>query len=243
MGAAIATASGTTYDLTATTVNPIAAEPATPREGGFVVRNRVNFANLTAAAPLATMAKANSTMIANKLRVLQIPKRTVVTDIALAHVPGTTVPSAANSVKSEIATANLGWGVDVNKSSAGTLTNVATAERLGYGVFAVASGATAATWTNKASGTSLFPAVATGNSAMAGVVGGALFNYKNAVGKSSAVIDVNMAPVPTYFPHGGYIFLQLKNATGTPTKNSSSAQTVSCAGTWEFQAKCQYVPE
>ena len=36
-------------DLTDVTVNPEAAPTSTPRQGGFTLRNRVNFANVSAA--------------------------------------------------------------------------------------------------------------------------------------------------------------------------------------------------
>lgn len=97
------TASGaTTYDLTATATNAGAAAEVTPREGGFVARNRVNFSNVT--APTLT----NKVM--NVLRLLKVPERTVVTDVFLIAPKGTAgVTHNCNSKSVESATAGVGF--------------------------------------------------------------------------------------------------------------------------------------
>jgi hypothetical protein len=97
------TATGaTTYDLTNVATNPLAAAEVTPREGGHVARNRINFGNVT--APTLT----NKVM--NVLRVLKIPKRTVVTDLFLISPRGTAgVTHNCNSKSVESATAGIGF--------------------------------------------------------------------------------------------------------------------------------------
>jgi hypothetical protein len=78
--------SNTTYDLTDPDVNPGAVNQATPREGGFTLRNRMNFANITA----PTVATG---CVANVLKVLKIPKRTVIRNLRLHAIRGTTAPT------------------------------------------------------------------------------------------------------------------------------------------------------
>lgn len=91
----------TTYDLTAVATNPGAYAEVTPREGGFTMQNRINFANVT--APTLT----NKVM--NVLKLLKVPKRTVVTNVYLVSPAGTAgVTHATNSKSVESATAGIG---------------------------------------------------------------------------------------------------------------------------------------
>lgn len=110
------TASGaTTYDLTSVSVNAEAAPTATAREGGFVARNRVTWANVT--APTMT----NKVM--NVLKLLWVPARTVVTDIYLtAPAGGAATGHGTNSKSCSSATAGLGFIAykDASLSSATT---------------------------------------------------------------------------------------------------------------------------
>ena len=93
--------SATTYNLTSVATNVNAAPEATPREGGFTMRNRINFANVT--APTLT----NKVM--NTLRLLKVPNRTVVTGIYLIAPKGTAgVTHATNSKSVESATVGIG---------------------------------------------------------------------------------------------------------------------------------------
>ena len=71
----------TTYDLTSVSVNPDAANEASGRQGGFVSRNRITWASVT--APTLT----NKVM--NVLKLLKIPDRTVTTGYYLIAPKGT----------------------------------------------------------------------------------------------------------------------------------------------------------
>jgi len=101
-GVSFTAAGATTYDLTSVSVNPDAAAEVTPREGGHVARNRINFGNVT--APTLT----NKVM--NVLKVLKVPNRTVVTGLFLIAPKGTAgVTHNTNSKVVSSATAGVGF--------------------------------------------------------------------------------------------------------------------------------------
>jgi len=75
-------ASVSKYDLTDTAVNPQAYEQSTPRQGGFTLQNRIDFDSVT--APTATKA------VANILKLIKIPPRTLVHRVNFCVPPGAT---------------------------------------------------------------------------------------------------------------------------------------------------------
>jgi hypothetical protein len=100
----VITAYASTINLTTTTLNPDAAPIATPRPGGFVIRNRWNCANLTTANKTTlqaiTSAKASSDSLAsfaNLFRVVAVPKRTLVKSVNVFAVESTSIPQHAAS--------------------------------------------------------------------------------------------------------------------------------------------------
>jgi len=94
--------SATTYDLTSVATNPDAVSEITPRPGGFVARNRINFGNVT--APTLT----NKVM--NVLKLLKVPARSVINGVYLIAPKGTAgVTHNCNSKSVSSATAGLGF--------------------------------------------------------------------------------------------------------------------------------------
>lgn len=81
-GFTVTFASVTKYDLTDTTVNTQAYSQATPRQGGFTLQNRVDFDTTT--CPTATKG------VANVLKVVRIPPRTIVNRVSFCVPPGAT---------------------------------------------------------------------------------------------------------------------------------------------------------
>jgi len=81
-------------DLTDTDVNPNAAPTATPRQGGFVLRNRINFDEVSAAnKSMWIIASAELTGDAvNNFYALEVPERTFVKNVKLFAVADETVP-------------------------------------------------------------------------------------------------------------------------------------------------------
>jgi hypothetical protein len=85
---------GTSVDLTDTSVNPEAAPTTTPRQGGFTLRNRINFSNVSTSNSRAmTVNNASMTTLpAVPFFVLEVPERVLVRDLTLFAVEGQTVP-------------------------------------------------------------------------------------------------------------------------------------------------------
>ncbi|MEA3427701.1 MAG: hypothetical protein U9Q84_00480 [Thermodesulfobacteriota bacterium] len=109
--------SATTYDLTSTTVNAEAVAEITPREGGFVSRNRINFANVT--APTLT------DKVMNVLKLLKVPARSVINNVYLVGPRGTAgVTHNCNS--QTIASGTAGIGFIAYKSASLSASNVST---------------------------------------------------------------------------------------------------------------------
>jgi len=92
----------TTYNLTSVSTNSGAAPLATAREGGFTMRNRIVWANVT--APTLT----NKVM--NILQLLRIPARTVVEDLYLVAPAGSGATTHAIGA-SYVASASVSSGV------------------------------------------------------------------------------------------------------------------------------------
>lgn len=104
----------TTYDLTSTATNADAANEVTPREGGHVARNRIDFGNVT--APTLT----NKVM--NVLKLVKIPNRTVVTDLYLIAPKGTA--GCTHNCNSDVVTsATAGIGLIAYKSASHSSTS------------------------------------------------------------------------------------------------------------------------
>ena len=85
------TDSGTTHDLTVIGYNPDVVPVATPREGGFTLRNRINFAAVKSSTNLTGDASAN----AHTMRIMRVPQRTIVRRLSFHAVPGETQPTHA----------------------------------------------------------------------------------------------------------------------------------------------------
>lgn len=113
-------------DLTDTSVNPDAAPTSTPRQGGFTLRNRINFDNVSAANKKLWNiddATLNDDTI-NKLRILEVPERVFVKNVTITGVKDETQPmfdldaakaSNASVHASDLSTAYLLFGADRNK--------------------------------------------------------------------------------------------------------------------------------
>jgi hypothetical protein len=111
------TASGTTYDYTDPTVNGDAFNKVTPREGGFVARNFINWDGNNISTNKTAVAA-----VANKFKVLWIPARSIVRNVIIGKKIGETTIAhswASGSGASAGSGAVLGVGVDFYKSASG----------------------------------------------------------------------------------------------------------------------------
>ena len=203
--------SNTTYDLTDPDVNSGAVNQATPREGGFVLRNRMNFTNIT--APTCIAGK-----IANVLKILKVPKRTVIRELRFHAIRGATAPthgitlgsSAASSAASG-ATMGVGgiWYTDASQTASSAVTDV---DALADHAITKSTGVCAGMPTLDASGV-------------------IMTDYTE---QSDTVAPV----LPFTFPYGGWI--QMGIVAGG---NNASDLTGAFAGTLEVRAVCDYIPE
>jgi len=215
------TASGaTTYDLTSVTVNPAAANEVTPREGGFVARNRINFANVT--APTLT----NKVM--NVLKLLKIPERSVIDGVFLVAPKGTAgVTHNCNSKSISSGTAGVGFIAykSASKSSAST----------------DADGFAKATLAKSKIHTSSVLALPgdpeTSPKAAVRWVGAGIAGENNGWADGGGDQQGGM-----YFPYGGYVTFQVLSGKG-PSGTAASSLDGAFSGTLEISATGWKVPE
>jgi hypothetical protein len=114
-------------DLTSTSVNHDAAPTATPRQGGFVLRNRVNFDNVSAAnKSMWIIDDATFTDDAiNNFRILEVPERVYVKGLKIFAIKDATPPqlrfagakgsSNSSLTASDLDAMRLTFGADRNK--------------------------------------------------------------------------------------------------------------------------------
>lgn len=253
------TTAGEVIDLTSATVNPEAAGHVTPREGGFVIRNRWNCDKLAAAdkqtfGPMSASVTASATS-ANIIKVLKVPKRTLVKGpvrvmaVASETIPGHAVLGAATKASLNSAGAAgvlgfTGYAYNDNSQTAASLKrHVATAI---YGNTVVAGCALGGIPIQKfdshngAFEASLVEAVDTSMTAPW-------------LGKVNAAINAASAkwtPAELYFPYGGYVTLTIgpnNTALGAMASSKGASQAKGLygymTGVWEVQADAMYVPE
>ncbi len=202
---------GTTYDLTDPATNPLAPPMASVREQGFVLRNRINFSAIT--VPTATAR------IANVLRLLKVPKGTVMRELRFHAIRGATAPTHAFSSASSLsasdgsgATLNVGLVIHTDASQTAS-SDVTDTDALADHAITKKTGASAGMPTH--SSASL-----------------AMTDY-------TSQSDTAGPTLPYTFQYGGWITMGIENSTG------SSASSVSAAmvGTLEVRAVCDLLPE
>ena len=246
----------TVFNLTSTDINPEAAPTSTPRQGGFTLRNRINFTNVAAAnKKLFTCASTSSAaQVGNVLRVLEVPERVQVNAVNIYAVRNETVPgsyatgSASGLHASALASLAIGIGVEqrsvpLDNASYSALTHLDLQ-------LAAQNGGVAGAQFGQISC----------DKAGAAVTGGCIFTAGQVEAIDSSMTAPELGRVitqyavgstmvyatPAYFPLGGYVYLGTTDvATGNVSNSDAKAAGtyVSLTGTWEIQADCQYVPE
>ena len=216
--------SATTYDLTTTATNNGAAAEVTPREGGFVARNRINFANVT--APTLT----NKVM--NVLRLLKIPKRTVVTDLFLI-APAGTAGVTHNTNSKSVASATAGIGFYAFKSASQT----ADASHTSVDADGFAKATLAKSKIHTSSVLALPGDPETSPKAAIRWVGAGIAGENNGWADGGGDQQGGM-----YFPYGGYVTFQILAGKGASSIAASSLDGA-FSGVLEVAAKGFKVPE
>lgn len=254
------TSSGEIIDLTSTSVNPDAAPEATPRQGGFTIRNRWNCNNLSAAnkqtfGPFSASITA-SAKSANIIKVLKVPERTLVkAPVSIFAVKSETIPGHAT----------LGAATKASLNSAGA------AGVLGFTAYAYKTPSQSAPSMVRFVGTTLNGQTVAAGCALGGVNiakfdshgGGFDTGLVEAVDASMTAPTLGMvnaaanaasakytAVTGLYFPYGGFVTMTLgpnNTALGAMASSKGASQAKGLygymTGTWEVQADCTYVPE
>ena len=202
MANAFATTSGTTYDYTVTQTtdgtvrNPDALNEVTPREGGFVARNYINWDG----AGLANNKTGQAAPISNVFKLLKIPARSIIRRVNIGKtVGGTTIAQSlgGTSGSSDASGAVLNVGVEMYKSASLSST-VADIDALADHAITKKTGALAA----GAFGT---------NSAST--------PWTNIASQS----DTSAPTLPFVCPYGGYITMQLTGGSNTASLTATMA--------------------
>ena len=227
----------TEVDLTDATVNAKACPMATPRVGGFTLRNRFSGA---LAVTLTASCVSTSDVDVNIMTVLDVPKRTLVKDLHLFGVESQAVPAhaftyagtsaslSANDINADIALLALPYA---SPSQAST---IAVDASLVHGVIETVE-ATNSVIAGGIVGSKLEKVDASMTDPEKGHIPVASAMTSNAIAAGTMI-------KPRYYPHGGKVILALKGAVAdSATKVNQMAGA--CAGVWEIQAACQYVPE
>lgn len=252
---------GETIDLTDPTVNPDAAPTATPREGGFVLRNRWNCSNLATAnkqtfGPFSASIAASATS-ANIIRVLKVPARTMVKGpirvfaVASETIPGHVTAGAATAASLDSAGAVGVLGFTLQNYNDPSFTAAAMVRYVGTSI----NGNTVLAGAGLGSiGLQKF------DSGVAGIFEASqvekvdasmtapTLGRVNLLGGNAA--STNTVPTDIYSPYGGFVTLTIgPNATAlgkmANSKGAAEAKGLygSLSGSWEVQADCMYVPE
>lgn len=218
-----------TYDLTDTgTVNTDAAALATAREGGFTMRNRINWGNVT--APTLT----NGAM--NVLKILRIPPRTVMEDLFLICPRGASATTHAIGI-SAVASKTVSSGV----------------AEIGFIAWKSANGSTTSTVVGGFAQTEVLKSKMHGSGtaselalplAAASSPKGSIRNVVTGVAGNQHGWDDggDDAAGGMHFPFGGYVTFQLSGGIGK-SAGSAASWDGAFSGTTEVVARGWKVPE
>jgi hypothetical protein len=237
------TYAGTAIDLTDPAVNVDVAPVATPRQGGFTLRNRFEG---SLAVTLSGSAASGSSLDNNIIYVLEVPPHTLVERINLFAVEGKTVPghACAYSGTPSAESANdhqfdltfMAQPVKKWATSNGTKTrtydSLSAALMLGE-ILLTSAGNSAAE--GGFTGSPLAALEAPGSSTSSAQDTG--FWCGNGQGASNATDDGTFDR-PYMFPHGGRIVMAVKGAVASSATALDLYSGVG-TGTWEIQAECQ----
>ena len=215
-------------NLQSITVNPVAAPIATPREGGFTLRNRVNFSSVNSSADQLIGTIASNAATGTNWQVLQVPKRTILHQLVLTGVPGSSAAAHAYDYDTAVGSANASTGNSA-KFEFGAVAYKDASQTAGS-VVADSDGLMASIAVTKKTG------------AISSAFG-------QAVGSTPLSMAVNHTTSDQLegitFPYGGFVTMNLKaGATAIKSYTSSAAITGgTLTGVMEAQAYCTYLPE
>jgi hypothetical protein len=233
-------------DYTSISTNPDVVPVATPREGGFTLRNRWNAANISSSSVemAASFAKGTANITAKRFRIIEVPANTHVHGIHLRTPSASDVPVMSNTIAGKMSTDSnafdtsyLQFGGACWKEAAQT--NLLGTEGLAPNGFASQTGAVLGGFplTVKTAAVASLPTV---SASTPWTQGAAPYN----VGASSDQFTPNQG---VDFPYGGYVVMHLGPddvAMGSVSSvGSSSAVSIGISGQWDVVARCTTLPE
>ena len=219
---------GSAVNMQSTAINPNAAPVATPRQGGFTLRNRINWANVNSSAATTIGTIASHEAAATNYYLMEVPKRTVLRGLAFMRVPGQTAVAHAFDYTSKVSSAHA---------------STAKSAKFEIGVAAYKSASQKAS-SIKASTTGLHASIAvtkkTGVIASTFGASSASTPYAFAVNHTTSNQREGIS-----FPYGGFVTMAFKTGSSAVTSydKSSAITGGTFTGQFEVQADCGYIPE
>jgi hypothetical protein len=245
------TAASYVKNLTTTVLNAEAAPEATPRLGGFVLRNRLDAAVISVAdrrlIPLSCVYSTTK-IRANQLQVLSVPKRTLVKSVNVFSVAGETKPgfkythttADKSTTDSDFVATTLNFTAVAYKSA--DQSSLATPDDGVFGAMSLdALASSTSVITSGISGSLL----ATLASSSISTPTQAYYPVVAATTLSSSVADAGTYGGKAYFPFGGFVVMNQDGSSAAHASSDSrmNLETSHLNGVWEIQAECEYVPE
>lgn len=252
----VSTTAASDIDLTAIATNPDVWPVATPRAGGFTLRNRINASNLATAATYlldpADFDSGTAATVTQRMRILEVPKRTIVRHVSIQSVPGQTAPDTAFASVSNV-NASFASGLDLQIGAAhwketgqSTLKyqTAYTDDLTGI----TASGASGAVFgqapMTKATGVTVALPSKVSTSSSTPWKGIWNVGFPKALQASGSVNAFGGGEV---FPYGGYVTMHMgpdSQATSSVAEAASSdSVNLVISGVWDIVAICDYIPE
>ena len=206
-------ASNSTFDLTDDSINGNAPEPSTPRQGGFTLRNRIDFADTKIKAAGANVAATLN--VANLFYILDVPPRVNIRRLTLTSLPGKNIMAGVPTASSfgAVAGATIGIGAKMVKDASGS-----------YGTHDVDA------WADHVvvNSTAALPATMVSKAA----------STPDTWAQTQSDLSAPLQPMAA--PYGGFVTMGIVASTGG---SSASSGGMTFTGVVEVTAECDYIPE
>ncbi|KKN27449.1 hypothetical protein LCGC14_0864650 [marine sediment metagenome] len=212
-------------NLQSTAINPIAAPIATPREGGFTLRNRVSWAGTNSSARKTMGTIASAAAAATNYQVLTIPKRTLLKSLVFLTPPGSTAATHAFSIASAHASGAKSGKWEIGVAAYKEASQKAASVKVDIDGLMASIAITKAT----------------------GLISSA---FGQAVGSLPLSMAINHTTSDKFeaitFPFGGFVTMNYKagaSALKSVDKSSTVLTGSKFTGVMEAMADCVYIPE
>lgn len=218
-------------NLQSTAVNPNAAPVATPRLGGFALRNRIKFGSLKSSAASTMGAISTSAATAVNYQLLEVPKRTILRNLTFATPPGASAVAHAFAYTTAVSSAHA---------------STAKSGKWEIGVAAYKSASQKAS-SVKVDVDGIHASIAV--TKKTGVIG-TTFGLASAstpynMGYAHAISAASSQRTALTFPYGGFVTMNWKaGSSAIASFDKSDAITGGAfTGEMEVQGNCDYIPE